>query len=79
MGTWSKKQAESGRFGGVRKGTKLGPRRKIVAVLRIADDIMSKASVRFECGHEGSTWAGRSCPAIGMYGHCRKCIPEETT
>jgi hypothetical protein len=80
MGTWSKKQRESGRFGGVKKGRKLGPRRKIVELLYIPDDIMSAARVRFECGHEGRSWAGRSAPAIGNYGHCKKCIkPEETS
>jgi len=77
MGWWSKKQHESGRWGGVRRGKKLGPRRKIVEVLYIPDSIMSKARVRFECGHEGYTWAGRSAPAIGNYGHCKKCLPAQ--
>jgi hypothetical protein len=77
MGWWSKKQKESHRWGGVKKGRRLGPRRKIVEVLRVSDSIMSKAKVRFECGHEGFTWAGRSTPAIGDYGHCRKCVPAE--
>lgn len=76
MGYWSKTQRESGRWGGVKKGRKLGPRRKIVEVLYIPDSIFSKARVKFECGHEGLTFAGRSCPAPGMYGHCAKCIPE---
>ena len=60
------------------KGTRLGKRRKIVAVLHVAETIMSKAKVRFECGHEGYTWQGRSAPEVGAYGHCRKCLgPEE--
>lgn len=76
MGWWSKRQRESGRFGGVKKGRKLGPRRKITAVLFIPDGIMSPARVRFECGHEGLTWAQRSCPAVGSYGHCKACIAD---
>lgn len=78
MSHWSKKQHESGRFGGVPKGRKLGPRRKILEVLYIPDSIMSPARVKFDCGHEGRTWAGRSCPAIGSYGHCPKCIQGES-
>lgn len=76
MGWWSNKQRESGRWGGVKKGKKLGPRRRIVEVLYVPDDIMSRARVRFECGHEGFTWSGRSAPAIGAYGHCKQCIPR---
>jgi hypothetical protein len=74
MGLWSKKQRRSGRFGGVSKGRKLGPRRRIVEILRVSDTILSKARVKFECGHEGSTWANRGAPDIGSYGHCLKCL-----
>jgi hypothetical protein len=77
MGWWSKRQREGGRFGGMKKGTKLGPRRKIVEVLYIPDTIMSSAHVKFECGHEGRSWAGRSAPGKGSYGHCRKCLEEQ--
>ena len=77
MGWWSKRQRESGRWGGVPKGRKLGPRRKIVEVLYIPDSIMSPARVKFACGHEGRTWIHRSCPAVGDHGHCKKCIPAE--
>lgn len=52
----------------------LGPRRTIVAVVRVSDSIFSPARVRYECGHEGRSWSGRSAPSIGAYGYCRRCL-----
>jgi len=72
--SWGERQREGGRHGGVKKGKRLGKRRRIVEVLREGETIFNAARVRFECGHEGSTYSGRSCPAIGAYGHCKKCI-----
>lgn len=76
MGWWSEKQKTSRRWGGVKKGTKMGPWRTIVAVLFLPDTIMSPARVRYECGHEGSTWIHRSSPSVGDRGHCKKCIED---
>jgi hypothetical protein len=47
---------------------RVGPLRRIVEVLRHADDVFGFSRVKFECGHEGSVSSG------AIYkGRCRRC------
>lgn len=61
----------SGKVGGLAGlAQRLGPLRRIVEVLRHADDAFGTSRVRFECGHEGSVSSG------AIYkGRCRRCRP----
>ena len=49
---------------------RLGPLRRIVEVLRHADDALGTSRVRLECGHEGRASSGAIYKA-----RCRRCRP----
>lgn len=48
-----------------------GPLRRIVEVLRHADDAFGTGRVLFECGHEGRASSGAIFKA-----RCRRCRPD---
>lgn len=48
-----------------------GPLRRIVEVLRHAEDAFGTSRVRFECGHEG-----RASSSATYKARCRRCRPD---